>query len=77
MERYSFWMKVRYIERPLGIFSVIYIIVYSGVIIWSTLYPGQLKQYTVYLGTGLIFFILSIYFAFTGLLLNDKWGRNR
>jgi len=75
MEKYSVWVKVnRYIEGPLFVLSIIYIIFYLAILILSFLHQEIFKLYILYLGVGLIFFIFSIYIAFTGLLLK---GINR
>ncbi len=79
MEKYSIWVKVnRYIEGPLFVLSVIYIIIYSAILILSFLYSEIFKFHITYLGMGLIFFIFSIYIAFTGLLLKGiNKGKNK
>ncbi len=73
LDKYSPWIKInRRLAGPILIISVVYILAYLAITfyLWSIEFQMTNIQQTLYF-VGFGFFIITVYLAFTGILLRS------
>lgn len=73
LEKYAFWIKInRRLAGPFLLISIIYILVYLTITfyLWSIGFQMTNIQQTLYF-VGFGVFVITVYIAFTGILLRS------
>jgi hypothetical protein len=70
LEKYSSWLRInRQLEGPLFTFSVSYIALYLGILVFITIKQLPVDSLFIYLVIGFIIFCFAMYIAFIGMIL--------